>query len=349
MEPRSGGPVPIGRVPEARPAGAPVRVKAPKALWCALFAAISLVALCQPAAGASSAPYGWYEANGHRLFLDCAGTGQPTVVLESGLGSNHYSWDPVNYITGVVGTTVCVYDRYGQGSSDSPPGPGAHTRTIDQAVSDLHVLLRAAGLDAPYVLVGTSMGGLIVREYARLFPKAVAGMVLLDSAPDDWDLYTGTETFTYAPESFNIAAASAALRRSDNLGSRPLAVLQAGDDSSVQSSWAKAKKDFQGYWELAPARAQPHFDQFPARSRPGRHPRPDNRGPTRPQRQHHAARGERRSQRQAVAELRPVRATGPRGQVPQRGYLVPPEHTVAAADLNRACWERSTPRADGLL
>jgi pimeloyl-ACP methyl ester carboxylesterase len=92
------------------------------------------------------------------------------------------------------------------------------------------------------------MGGLIVREYARLFPKDVAGMVLLDPAPDDWDLYTGTETFTYAPESFNIAAASAALRRSDNLGSKPLAVLQAGDDSSVQSSWARGKKDFQGYW-----------------------------------------------------------------------------------------------------
>jgi pimeloyl-ACP methyl ester carboxylesterase len=54
-----------------------------------------------------------------------------------------------------------------------------------EIAEDLHTLLQRAGERPPYVLVGHSLGGLFVRKYAELYPKEVAGMVLLDSAHED--------------------------------------------------------------------------------------------------------------------------------------------------------------------
>jgi pimeloyl-ACP methyl ester carboxylesterase len=79
-------------------------------------------------------------------------------------------------------TTVVLYDRAGLGWSDPGPWP-----TGKQMVDDLHALLGAAGIPAPYVLVGHSVGGLLVRLYARRYPEQVAGLVLVDSShPDQW-------------------------------------------------------------------------------------------------------------------------------------------------------------------
>ena len=225
--------------------GIPKKTRLPVLRWLTLLIVVVIVALFSSPAGAST-PYGLYNVNGHHLFLACAGTGQPTVLLENGLGSDFTSWGPVNYLAGDLKTEVCSYDRYGVGSSDHPPA-SSPPRTVDQAVIDLHTLVQVARVRGPYVLAGTSMGGLIDREYARRFPNDVVGMVLLDSAPDDWDLYTGAETFT-SNESINVAAASAALRRSDQFGDKPLIVIQAGDDSTVQAAWASNKSDFKSYW-----------------------------------------------------------------------------------------------------
>jgi pimeloyl-ACP methyl ester carboxylesterase len=147
-------------------------------------------------------------------------------------------------------TRVCAYDRYGLGLSDGFEKT-VKTRTIGMAAADLHALLHKAQLKPPYVFSAQSIGGLIDREYARRYPKDVAGMVLLDTAPDDWDLYTGTQTFAFGHERLNVVAASVALRAHDSLGSKPLVVLEAGDDSEVQTSWAYGKNDFQAYWDHA--------------------------------------------------------------------------------------------------
>lgn len=118
-----------------------------------------------------------YDVGGHRLHLDCSGTGSPTVVLESGLGGNSRLWARI--ADGTAGTTrVCAYDRAGTGWSDDAAG----TRDSSAVVADLHRLLAAAGERGPFILVGHSTGGVYAMTYAAQHPQEVAGMVLLDSA-----------------------------------------------------------------------------------------------------------------------------------------------------------------------
>ena len=121
-----------------------------------------------------------FDVGGHRLHLQCTGTGSPTVVLESGLGEMSSSWARI--APAVAATTrVCAYDRAGQGWSGDAAGPQDGLAVA----RDLHVLLAVAGERAPFVLVGHSTGGTYVMTYAAQYPDQVAGMVLLDSSTPD--------------------------------------------------------------------------------------------------------------------------------------------------------------------
>ena len=118
-----------------------------------------------------------YDVGGHRLHLDCAGTGNPTVVLENGLNEISALWDGIT--TQVSPTTrVCAYDRAGQGWSDDADSP----QDAREVARDLHTLLARAGEHGPYVLAGHSSGGTLALTYAARYPNQVAGMVLLDSS-----------------------------------------------------------------------------------------------------------------------------------------------------------------------
>ncbi len=126
---------------------------------------------------------GYVHVGGRRLYLECAGQGSPTVILEAGAGRAHDTWDAVWSALTTL-TRVCRYDRAGIGQSERGPRP----RTVQDVVTDLHALLRAAPVSGPYLLVGHSLGGLIVRLYAGLHPEEVVGLVLLDSShPDQLD------------------------------------------------------------------------------------------------------------------------------------------------------------------
>jgi pimeloyl-ACP methyl ester carboxylesterase len=135
----------------------------------------------------TSAPEGaerLVDMGGRHLAMVCAGSGRPAVVLESGLdigvGLPSAGWAAVqDAVAGV--THVCRYDRAGLGRSDPIPPP----RTGAQMVEDLRSLLQAAGEEPPYVLVGHSMGGMVVRLYAYLHPDEVRGVVLVDSSHQD--------------------------------------------------------------------------------------------------------------------------------------------------------------------
>jgi pimeloyl-ACP methyl ester carboxylesterase len=121
------------------------------------------------------------DIGGRALFISCTGVGSPTVVLEAGSGNGADTWAGVQPEVARF-TRVCSYDRAGLGQSDPAP-TGA--RTVQDSVDDLHALLAASDITGLIVLVGHSVGGLIVRLYASQFPDDVAGVVLVDGMPPD--------------------------------------------------------------------------------------------------------------------------------------------------------------------
>jgi pimeloyl-ACP methyl ester carboxylesterase len=117
------------------------------------------------------------DVGGYRLHIFGEGAGSPTVVLDAGAGDLGLAWARVQP-TVARSTRVCAYDRAGLGWSEPSPRP----RTAAVMVDELHTLLTNAGIAGPYVLVGHSLGGLVVRQYAHAYPVGVAGIVLVDSA-----------------------------------------------------------------------------------------------------------------------------------------------------------------------
>jgi pimeloyl-ACP methyl ester carboxylesterase len=116
------------------------------------------------------------DVGGHRLHINCTGTGSPTVVIDAGLGDWSTSWGFVQPEVAKV-TRVCTYDRAGMGWSE----PGPLPRVASQFAKELHALLHNANIPGPYILVGHSLGGLPVRMFTHDYPSEVAGVVLIDS------------------------------------------------------------------------------------------------------------------------------------------------------------------------
>ncbi|MCG8916058.1 alpha/beta hydrolase [Actinokineospora sp. PR83] len=112
--------------------------------------------------------------DGRELFhVRTPGPG-PTVVFEAGLAATRSYWAPVRAALAGAAATV-AYDRSGLGRSAPAPGP----RDLPTLAADLNDLLTALG-PGPYVLVGHSWGGPIVRVAAAAEPARVAGLLLLD-------------------------------------------------------------------------------------------------------------------------------------------------------------------------
>ena len=121
-------------------------------------------------------------ARGARFHVSCKGEGEPTVILESGISASSLSWAKVQSEVSEF-ATVCSYDRAGFGWSDR----GRGKRTPGRLAQELHLMVNAAGVKPPYILVGHSFGGLIVRAYAAQFPDEVSGVVLVDALhPNEW-------------------------------------------------------------------------------------------------------------------------------------------------------------------
>ena len=123
------------------------------------------------------------DVGGWRLHINCTGEarpGRPTVILESGVGDFSVEWSLVQPTVASFART-CSYDRAGDGWSDIGPYP----RTFHQIVYELHTLLERAGEKPPFVLVGHSYGGWLVRLYQVTYPSDVSGMVLVEAGADD--------------------------------------------------------------------------------------------------------------------------------------------------------------------
>lgn len=194
------------------------------------------------------------------MYLECRGSGSPTVVLVPGLVAAADTW---SYVTNAAGasrpspnavyprvgtfTRVCSYDRPGtarENGTFTPSTPVAQPTTPASDAADLHALLTAARVSGPYVLVGWSFGGPIARLYASTYPQDTAGLVLVDGtseylqralSPTDFAIFLkltqGDDAQRVAQwkdvEQYDPAVAFAQLRAAPPVPAMPVVVLSA--------------------------------------------------------------------------------------------------------------------------
>lgn len=105
------------------------------------------------------------------MYYECLGEGEP-VVLVTGYGADLFAWAlqaPVlseNY-------KVYMVDNRGVGDTDKPAGP----YSIPMMADDLAGFFRAAGIEKAH-LVGHSMGGMIVQQFALDHPDLLRSLTL---------------------------------------------------------------------------------------------------------------------------------------------------------------------------
>jgi pimeloyl-ACP methyl ester carboxylesterase len=124
------------------------------------------------------------DVDGRGIWAHAAGRGDPTVIFVPGAGSFGLDFALVQERVSAFAMAI-LYDRAGTGWSDDAELP----RSVSDVTDELRAVLHKMGGPAPYVLVGHSLGGAYVQRYAQRFPAEVAGLVLLDPAHEDWNLY----------------------------------------------------------------------------------------------------------------------------------------------------------------
>ncbi|MHA6480944.1 alpha/beta fold hydrolase [Paenibacillus sp. strain BS8-2] len=129
--------------------------------------------------------------DGRKLHYMSQGTGSPIVVFESGMGYSRSAWGLVQPRIAEQ-TQAVVYDRSGFGKSTPDTAP----RTLGRMASDLGYLLDHLG-QGPFILVGHSWGGQIVRAAAAANPSRIAALVLVDPSDEHFEQYFHPTTAKY--------------------------------------------------------------------------------------------------------------------------------------------------------
>lgn len=174
---------------------------------------------------------------GRKLRLVCEGVAthadRPTVWLEAGAFGFAADWGATQDALAAAGWRTCAYDRAGMGYSPKGPAP----RDGLAIVADFEKLVAASGETGPYILVGHSMAGLRLREYAGRNPDKVAGLVLVDAATPEAAKIRRAQGFI---KSFVFISRAAALGASTGLY-KPLVYTRLGDKIGLPPD-AKAEK-----------------------------------------------------------------------------------------------------------
>lgn len=142
-------------------------------------AAVIAATLCVPAAVQANEPADMIAVAGHQVNMVRMGAGQYTVIFESGFGSDLTVWRNVAPAV-AKSAQVVAYSRAGHGKSQARPGE----RTVQANTSDLEQLIETAQLRPPFILVGHSYGGFLIRHFASKNPEQVAGMVFVDASDE---------------------------------------------------------------------------------------------------------------------------------------------------------------------
>ena len=185
------------------------------------------------------------------MRISCRGAGTPTILTEAGYQSSGV--DTFRALMGPLSdlSRVCSYDRAGIGASDRRLDDTRVTSGLQAA--ELHLLLAGAGVDPPYLLVGHSYGGFIVRLFAARYPDETAGLILLDSSHEDEiaayrRFYgdSGAGDWIDGGDLIDIDATARALRRSArDFGDTPLITIRAEiyEDVLSVALWRRTQAD----------------------------------------------------------------------------------------------------------
>lgn len=171
------------------------------------------------------------RVEGMPMVYNKQGQGSPTIVLEAGLGDDMTSWREVVQPLSSV-STVFAYNRAGY----APSGSRERSRKPAQVVVELRKLLGNAGLEPPYILVGHSLGGVYMLDFAQRYPEEVAGLVLVDTRHPLFSQTCESKGVDgcYLPEPLRLLLPSHVRREYDDahsdrppasLGSKPLVVV----------------------------------------------------------------------------------------------------------------------------
>ena len=212
---------------------------------------------------------------GRKMYLECSGSGSPTVILESGYRNDADIWSTelepgMSPVFSQVAkfTRVCAYDRPGTFLDADHLGrstPVAMPRTARDLVSDLQALLQTAHIPGPYVFAAHSFGGIFARLYASTYPNEVVGMVLVDAlsekvrtglTPEQWKLYVNFGFTKPTPglekykdiETLDVNASLDQMEKAasaEPLRPMPLFVLTQGQPFDL-SPWQPLPADFPG-------------------------------------------------------------------------------------------------------
>jgi pimeloyl-ACP methyl ester carboxylesterase len=129
------------------------------------------------------------EIDGRVSHIHCTGRGSPTILLESGL-DDRGSWGWEHMLDDLSRISrVCAYDRAGFLWSE----PREEPRDAERIAGEVHALLAAASEPPPYVLVGHSNAGLLLRVYDRRYPGEAAGFVFVDASHPEQDRHLPAE------------------------------------------------------------------------------------------------------------------------------------------------------------
>lgn len=120
------------------------------------------------------------DVQGHKMHVQVAGMekrkpGQPVVVFENGLAETLFVWKTI-FPQIARFTSAFAYERAGIGQSDSD----GQTPTPRHIAENLHALLKQIDVRPPYILVGFSLGGALIRMFTGIYPEEVAGLVYVD-------------------------------------------------------------------------------------------------------------------------------------------------------------------------
>jgi len=128
----------------------------------------------------------------HKLHYYKKGKNTPTVVFETAFDpAGHLQWYNLQQEIAKFATTIS-YDRAGILWSER----GNNPKNGEKIAEELHSLLEKVNAQKPYILVGHSLGGMLLRSFISKYPEEIRGVILVDSQiPNDKE-YLSPELYT---------------------------------------------------------------------------------------------------------------------------------------------------------